>query len=280
MAPARNDQSGSMGLLVDMSANAVDPAYRDRADRQRAGGSKRVRRTPAVVLVLLLVGTTTGVVAGQVRDRADRTGAVRRSLVQEVRAQTRATDALARRVERQRAQVSAQRDRTLAIGDQGRTLAATLSSLELAAGTQAVRGPGLQVRLDDATSDSPAAVRGGTTGNGRIYDRDLQDVVNGLWAAGAEAMSVNDQRLTVQTAIRAAGEAVLVDLRPLSPPYLVRAVGDPAAMEPTFVDSAVARRLRTLTSVYGIGFRVQQANRLDLPAAATPVLRAARAAQP
>lgn len=280
MVPSRNDHSGSMGLIVDMSANAMDPAYRDRADRRPADGSERVRRTPAVVLVLLLVGATTGVVAGQVRDRADRTGAVRRSLVQEVRAQTRATDALARRVESQRAQVSAQRDRTLAIGDQGRTLAATLRTLELAAGTQAVRGPGLQLRLDDATSDSPAAVRGGTTGNGRIYDRDLQDVVNGLWAAGAEAMSVNDQRLTVQTAIRAAGEAVLVDLRPLSPPYLVRAVGDPAAMEPTFVDSAVARRLRTLSSVYGIGFRVQQADRLDLPAAATPVLRAARAAQP
>ena len=280
MVHARNDLAGSMGLLVDMSANAMDPAYRDRVDRRRADGSERVRRTPAVVLVLLLVGAATGVVAGQVRDRADRTGAVRRSLVQEVRAQTRATDALARRVESQRAQVSAQRDRTLAIGDQGRTLTATLRTLELAAGTQAVRGPGLQVRLDDAMSDSPAAVRGGTTGNGRIYDRDLQDVVNGLWAAGAEAMSVNDERLTVQTAIRAAGEAVLVDLRPLSPPYLVRALGNPAAMEPTFVDSAVGRRLRTLTSVYGIGFRVQQADRLDLPAAATPVLRAARAAQP
>ena len=280
MVPAPEAPDRSMGLLVDMSASSLDPAYRDHAEQRRSQGDGPRRSTPMVLVVLLLVGAATGVVAGQVRDRSDRTGAVRRSLVQDVRAQTRVTDALARRVEIRRAEVDAARDRALTVGEQGRALAATLRGLALASGTTEVRGPGLLVRLDDARSDSPAAARGGQTGNGRIYDRDLQDVANALWAAGAEAISVNDQRLTVQTAIRSAGEAVLVDLRPLSPPYRVRAVGEVATMEPAFADSPAARRLRTLTSVYGVGFRVSPARRLDLPAAATPVLRAARAAGP
>jgi uncharacterized protein YlxW (UPF0749 family) len=70
---------------------------------------------------------------------------------------------------------------------------------------------------------------------GRVRDADLQDVVNGLWAAGAEAVAVDGQRLTALSAIRSAGESVLVDLRPLSPPYTVEAVGDPAALEVGFV---------------------------------------------
>ena len=76
-------------------------------------------------------------------------------------------------------------------------------------------------------------------------------------------MSINGQRLTGQTAIRAAGEAILVDLRPLSPPYLVRAVGNPDAMEPAFADSPTARRFSTWTSLYGIKFVAARAGRLD-----------------
>ena len=49
-----------------------------------------------------------------------------------------------------------------------------------------------------------------------MLDRDLQVIVNGLWAAGAEAIAVNGQRLTACSAIRSAGEAILVDFRPLS----------------------------------------------------------------
>jgi uncharacterized protein YlxW (UPF0749 family) len=134
------------------------------------------------------------------------------------------------------------------------------------------------VTLDDApvSNSSTATDRGGQAGDGRIYDRDLQAVVNALWAAGAEAISVNDQRVTSQTAIRSAGEAVLVDLRPLSPPYLLRAVGDVNVLQPAFVDSATARRFQTWTSLYGLGFDVRRSGELRLPAAGSPDLRLAR----
>ena len=280
MAVDRVARDRSMSLLVDMSSSALDPAYADRAARRRAGGQPPRRVTPSVLVVLLAVGVVTGIAAGQVRGRADATGDVRRRLAADVRLQTRTTDGLAARALSLRRQVDTARDRALATGQRGRALASTLDRLGLAAGTTAVRGPGLLVTLSDAPSDPVAQARGGQVGNGRVYDRDLQDVANELWAAGAEAVSINDQRLTTQTAIRAAGEAVLVDLRPLAPPYLVRAVGDPARLEPAFVDSTTGRRLQTLHAVYGVGFRVVQSRRLDLPAAAAPVLRTASGAQP
>ena len=59
----------------------------------------------------------------------------------------------------------------------------------------------------------------------RVLDTDIQLVVNGLFASGAEAVAVNGQRITVLSPIRSAGEAVLVGFRPLTPPYTVTAVG-------------------------------------------------------
>ncbi|CAM5647734.1 membrane protein [Streptomyces purpurascens] len=53
----------------------------------------------------------------------------------------------------------------------------------------------------------------------------MQRVVNGLWESGAEAVSINGQRLTALSAMRAAGDAILVDNKPLVPPYTVLAVG-------------------------------------------------------
>ena len=106
-----------------------------------------------------------------------------------------------------------------------------------------------------------------------MFDRDLQDVVNALWLAGAEAISVNDQRLAAQTAIRSAGEAILVDFRPLSPPYVLRAIGDVDQMQASFADGATARRLQTLTSLYGLRFSLTRVVTATLPAAAAPNLR-------
>ena len=56
---------------------------------------------------------------------------------------------------------------------------------------------------------------------GRVLDRDLQVMVNALWAAGAEAIAINGQRLTARSAIRYAGEAILLDFRPLVPPNVM-----------------------------------------------------------
>jgi uncharacterized protein YlxW (UPF0749 family) len=275
-APA--DPRGSMSLLVDMTGAALDPSYAEAAQRKAdAAHPARTPRVPVRLLVgMLVVGLATGVLGVQARRHAGQLDIAQRSLEADVRARTAVTDALAAQAAGLQAHVAALRQAALSRNAVGRAAAAELAALELETGGAAVQGPGLVVSVSDAPNDvSGADPRGGQGSNGRIYDRDLQDVVNALWAAGAEAITVNNQRLTALTAIRSAGEAVLVDLRPLSSPYQIRAVGDVNVMESTFVDSATARRFKTWTSLYGLGFQVHRATDLVLPAAGAPVLRVA-----
>jgi uncharacterized protein YlxW (UPF0749 family) len=274
-----------MSLLVDMTAAALDPSYGEAAARKAGAvggprGSARGSLGRVHVLLttlLVLVGAVTGVAAAQVRQRADDAGNVRKSLVADIHRKTVESDQLAAQADRLRTDVQRVRVQALGDGARGRSAAGQVAALELVTGGVAVRGPGLVVTLDDAPNAGPdaAAARGGQLGNGRIYDRDIQDVVNALWAVGAEAIAVNGQRLTAQTAIRSAGEAVLVDFRPLSPPYVLRAVGNVDTMEPAFADGPTARRFTTWTSLYGIGFQVTRGKDLQLPAAGAPDLRLA-----
>jgi uncharacterized protein YlxW (UPF0749 family) len=284
LTPTRVD--GSMSLLVDMAAAALDPAYGDAAARKlvqrRAPASSdasegRGQARLRVTALLVAVGVVTGIAAAQVRQRSSDAGSVRSSLLADVRRQTALTDTLARQADTLRADVQKVRNQALGDGSRGRLLASQVAALELITGGEPVRGPGLVVTLDDApdANDGGAASRGGQLGNGRIYDRDVQDAANALWAAGAEAITINGQRLTAQTAIRSAGEAVLVDFRPLSSPYVLRAVGDADAMEPAFADGPAARRFMTWTSLYGIGFDISRAKDLRLAAASPPDLRVA-----
>ena len=297
--PTRETRSsGSMSLLVDMATAALDPEYRDAHARRVAsaaaapstpgGGdvpppagasrNRRPRVPTTLTALLLLAGLATGIAAAQVRLKERETGALRQSLVQDVRRQTAATDELARQEAALRKQVADVRSRALGEDSQGRALAQRLAGLELATGEVPVRGPGLVVTLDDAPGSTSAAATGAASGEGRIYDRDLQDVTNALWTAGAEQIAINGQRLTSQTTIRSAGEAVLVDFRPLAPPYVLEAVGPVDRMEPRFVDGAVARRFQTWTSLYGIAFRVARSQDLRLPAAGPVDLRHVRLA--
>jgi uncharacterized protein YlxW (UPF0749 family) len=220
--------------------------------------------------LLVLLGILTGVAAAQVRRQAQSASSVRDKLAADVTTQTTATDRLAADLDRLRTQVAQARDTGLGDDARGRALAAQVTALELATGQTKVTGPGLLVTLEDASDagDDTGNGRGGQLGDGRIYDRDVQDVVNALWAAGAEAVSINGQRLTTLTAIRSAGEAVLVDFRPMASPYRLSAVGDVDAMQAAFADSPTARRFTTYTSLYGLGFDVRRASRLTLPAAA------------
>ncbi|HWG94252.1 MAG TPA: DUF881 domain-containing protein [Mycobacteriales bacterium] len=283
--PRRLD--GSMSLLVDVMTNTLDEGYAERARRREAPpvpgapparprGAGRV----AGAVVLVLLGTLTGTAVAAVRDRAAAGAGLRAQLAGEVQERSRESDALAEEVAALRAAVAQERDRALADDATGSRLAELVRALELAAGTSAVTGPGLVVELDDAPADpalDPApGARGGTPLDRRVLDRDLQGVVNGLWAAGAEAVAVNGVRLSSRAAIRSAGEAVLVDFRPISPPYTVEAVGRPADLEVGFVDGPAGRYLQALSQINGLTWSARRAEDLRLPAATEPELRAAR----
>ena len=284
-APRRLD--GSMSLLNDMMANTLDEAYAQRAARkageQEAGGAaasppRRLGRTLGGAAALLAVGLLTGTAIDQVRARQDATTGLRAELADEARERAAEADRLAAQAERLRAEVAAAQAELLGVDVAGQAAARRLQALAMASGTVPVTGPGLVVTLDDAAVGAPAGeqpLRGGSLGDGRVQDRDLQDVVNALWAGGAEAVSINDVRLTALTAIRSAGDAILVDFRLLSPPYTVRAIGRPSALELALLDGPTGARLTTYVSAYGLGFEVGRSESLSLPGASTPDLRVA-----
>jgi uncharacterized protein YlxW (UPF0749 family) len=153
---------------------------------------------------------------------------------------------------------------------------AALDRLSLLAGLTAVAGPGVVVTVDDAAlpSQSPD---GGSDDLGRVLDVDLQEVVNGLWESGAQAVSINGHRITSLSAIRGAGSAVLVDYRPLARPYVVMAIG-PTSLEHAFKSGTAGDDLADLHSGYGIRFDVQRHDEVTVPAATSVTLRSVRGA--
>ena len=127
----------------------------------------------------------------------------------------------------------------------------------------------MTVKLTESAPDDDDAdvdPRTGDDTDGRVSDRDLQTVVNEIWASGAEAVAVNGQRLTVAERHQVGGEAVLVDFRPLSPPYEVAGHRAPE-MRTTFVCGFGGSYLQVLRD-YGIDYSVKDSDSLDLPASA------------
>jgi uncharacterized protein YlxW (UPF0749 family) len=97
-------------------------------------------------------------------------------------------------------------------------------------------------------------------------DSDLQAATNALWSLGATAIAINGIRMTSTTAIRSAGEAILVDYRPLAIPYVITAAG-PADLATRFAESPDGAALRSLRQQYGIEWSLDSAQ-VELPASA------------
>jgi uncharacterized protein YlxW (UPF0749 family) len=259
----------SMSLLVDIAAQALDPSYAAAAARRDPANPRRPTRPAALLTAAgVLAATLVVVVAGvQAHQDAPAESRSRDVLVGRVEARGDSVAALQRRLTQLRASTGELRDRLLATSAAGDELAGRLAVAELLAGTVAVRGPGLRVVLDDAPDASA---------DNRVLDRDVQTVVNGLWAAGAEAIAINGERLTAQTAVRQAGGTILVNFDPVAAPYVIEAIGDPVEVETSFGAGAAAARMRNLSQLYGLHFTYTRTEEMTLPAASGIALRHAR----
>ncbi len=111
-------------------------------------------------------------------------------------------------------------------GGEGEALRSELAQLELAVGLVEVTGPGVSVIL----SDSTAANTTGEEADYLIHDSDLLSVVNELRSAGAEAISLNGERLLATSEIRCTGPVVTVNGRRYAAPYVIFAIGDPTTL--------------------------------------------------
>jgi uncharacterized protein YlxW (UPF0749 family) len=279
---AHRPRLGSMStsLLNSLLTEHLDRGYVEAAERRRTAAAagtpedSRAGTTQVLLAVgLLLVGFVLAAAYRNTAHAAPDSERARQGLVRDVEGRTTTTDQLQRRAESLGSQLVKERDSTLTSSETGDTAAKQVRDLEDAAALVPVKGPGIVVVLGDA---APVRQTDPATGeqvtlppddSSRLRDRDLQSVVNALWAAGAEAIAINEERLAPTTTIRAAGEAILVDLRPVTSPYTISAIGDPDTLLPRFADSAASRRYQSQTSLFGISFSVERAPQIRLRAA-------------
>lgn len=274
--PARPD--ASMSLLNNVMDHSLDDGYAEASARRRADGSAGLPRTLksklglAAGLVVAALVVTLG--AAEARISAPVVAKEREELIDRIDAETEAADTLESDVDALRRDVSERQRKALERhgGDQGQLVA-------LLAGATPVEGPGVKLVVDDAkdTDQGGGGPRESTgfADTGRVRDRDMQRVVNGLWESGAEAIAINGQRLTALSAIRAAGDAILVDNRPLVPPYTVLAVGDGEKLATAFQDSADGQYLQALKESFDIRTSISAQAKVGLPAAPSLIVRTA-----
>jgi uncharacterized protein YlxW (UPF0749 family) len=270
-------------LLDDVLADTLDPAYEQAAVARAAAGAtppSRHRARTRVALTMAVAGLLAAVTYSQAAASAQGREQVRSALIEDIQRDSGVTDELAVQLDTLQSEVARTRDELLAASAVGQRALDDLARAEQGAAAVPVKGPGLLVTLANADPTADAdPVGGGTTEEdprGRVRDGDLQLVVNALWAAGAEAVSINGQRLGPTTAIRFAGEAVLVDFRPVTNPYEVSAIGNPDTLWTDFLASPEVRSLAVISESFGLRFDFARREELHLPAASIPELRFAR----
>ena len=142
---------------------------------------------------------------------------------------------------------------------------AEIADLETPAGLTAVEGPGLTITLDDAPEEVRDSL-GDEDGSAVVHQQDIQAVVNAMWAGGAEAMTLQGQRVVSTTGIKCVGNTVLLHGVTYSPPYVVSAIGDPVAMQRSIDDSAYIDAYLAAVDRYELGWDVQPEASIDVPA--------------
>lgn len=254
-----------MALLEEVLDPPVGPGYhsaaRERADRGLPPSSGT--RTPLMFFTALVLGLTCTVAAVTLRAPDPAAAEGRAQLIERIEVAQERGDEAREQVDGLRAEISELEQVALAAGGSG--TAAQLTSAAEEAGAVALTGPGVMVQLEDAQRASDAAP-GEDAEPERVNARDLQLVVNGLWTAGAEAVSVNGHRMTSTSAIRSAGQAIIVDFRGLAPPYLVEAIGSPEALEQETSNGLTGAYLAELQRQLGFGVTVTISDEITIGA--------------
>lgn len=255
-----------MGLLKLVLDDAVDPDYAAAA----AHGGRSSRHRILLTIALVAVGALLAIAALQNFRTAPVRATERQELINRVDDAAERQDAARATLSTLQSEVGRLRETRLGHSEADQQLEQTLRQREILAGVQAMEGPGLIITVDDAP---------GSGTEGRVIDTDLQQLINGLWQAGAEAIAINDHRLTSRSAIRGAGDAITVNYRSLTRPYRIEAIGDPDTLESRYIESAGGVWWTQLQREYGLQHDVAIAAELKLPADPGLALRHARKEQ-
>lgn len=269
-----------MSLLNNVMDHSLDDGYAEAAARKQAEGTsgmpKTVRAKLGLAAGLVLAALVVTVGAAEARISAPVVAKEREELIDRIEQETAVADELEDTVDSLRDEVGDRQREALKTGggdDQGDLVGILSGAVE-------VHGPGIKLVVNDAKEasqggDGDPRETSGFSDTGRVRDRDMQRVVNGLWESGAEAISINGQRLTALSAIRAAGDAILVDNKPLAPPYTVLAVGDGKRLSTRFQNSPDGLYLHALHENFDIRTGISVEDDVKVPAAPSVIVRTA-----
>jgi uncharacterized protein YlxW (UPF0749 family) len=214
-----------------------------------------------------LFGVLVAVAAVQTSRNAPEANASRDSLIEQVQARRANVANLQERLDRLRVSTTDLRSTLAAQTADEQALAARIERLEVRTGFSAVTGPGVRITVDDAPDGDATQ---------QVRDSDLATLVDGLWNAGAEAISVNDKRLTNLTAFDNVGPAIHIGITPLVPPYTILVIGNPDTLAADLLDSTLGQRWFSLKDSLGFVYDLETDESLSLPAARPRRLRAVR----
>ncbi|MDO9397712.1 MAG: DUF881 domain-containing protein [Herbiconiux sp.] len=259
-----------MPLLTLITQQSLDEDYQQAAERRAAGAPRApLGRPPRVAAVVVMVfGILVATAFVQTSRNADIDSASRATLIERVEAGRERRARQENRVVALRGRVEQLERSTSKLTDETQADAVTLRRQQIRTGFIAVTGEGVRVTVfqnPDADKDA------------EITDRDLRLLVNGLFAAGAEAIAVNGQRITATTGIRTSGRAVGVNFVGIAPPFTVDAIGDKGTLSARFLETTPGQNFAANAEIYAFDFAMANVDDHTLPSApaSRQVLRSA-----
>jgi uncharacterized protein YlxW (UPF0749 family) len=139
-----------------------------------------------------------------------------------------------------------------------------LAAERVGAGAVALEGPGVIATFNDSTDAAVPANE--DPANYILHDYNLRDVLNTLWAAGAEAISMNGERIMATTSVYCVGPVIITNATRLSPPYEVHAIGNADALEAALRTSSQMEQLRVRAQIYDMPIDIRKGDTVAVPA--------------
>ena len=149
--------------------------------------------------------------------------------------------------------------------DEGAAAAARTAQVEEAVGLSEVSGPALRITLTDAPSSALGTVPGTEPDDLVVHQQDLEAYINALWAGGAEAMMLQDQRVINGSAFRCAGNTLLLEGRVYSPPFVITVIGPVEEMTAALDTAPGVVVYREWVDHVGLGEQVETLDSTTLP---------------
>jgi len=262
-------------LLEVITDSSLDRDYAAAAARRRTAGEESPRPSngswlPTAVVVALfgLLACTAFV---QTRSRAADDLATRGALLEQINDRKAATSAVQDRAGRLQATNGRLQQRLATTDAEVDAVAGRVQRLRVRTGYGAVQGEGVRITVDNPAGSLP---------DDQVRDTDLASLADGLWAAGAEAIAINGHRLTALTEIRNSSFAIHVGGQPLSPPYVVEAIGDTRVLQARLVSNRSGGRFFSAAAALDFVVTRQNVERLRLPAGRLRTLRYATPLEP